>query len=48
MAQDLDAYLKVTRRTVLEAGTTAAVSLIGHPQFARAAGLPDVEPSSGR
>jgi xanthine dehydrogenase YagT iron-sulfur-binding subunit len=35
----------MTRRTVLEAGTAAAaVSLIGNPQAAVGAGLPDVEP----
>jgi xanthine dehydrogenase YagT iron-sulfur-binding subunit len=47
MAQSLDAYLNVTRRTVLEASATAAVSFIGHPQFAVAAGLPNLETSSG-
>jgi xanthine dehydrogenase YagT iron-sulfur-binding subunit len=47
MAQELDVHLNVTRRTVLEAGATAAVSFIAHPQFARAAGLPNVETSSG-
>jgi xanthine dehydrogenase YagT iron-sulfur-binding subunit len=48
MAEALDAYLNVTRRTVLEAGATAAaVSFIGHPQFALAAGLSGAETSPG-
>jgi hypothetical protein len=34
MAQSLDAFLNVTRRTVLEGGATAAVSFVGQPQFA--------------
>jgi xanthine dehydrogenase YagT iron-sulfur-binding subunit len=46
MAQTLDAFLNVTRRTVLEGGATAAVSLVGQPQFALAAGLPNVEAPS--
>jgi xanthine dehydrogenase YagT iron-sulfur-binding subunit len=47
MAHDLDAYLNVTRRTVLEGGATAAVSFLGHPQFARAAGLSEPDTSLG-
>jgi xanthine dehydrogenase YagT iron-sulfur-binding subunit len=48
MAANSDTHFKITRRTVLETGATAAtVSFIGHPQFAFAAGLPDPEASSG-
>jgi len=43
--QDTDTRFHVTRRTLLEAGTAAAaLSFIGHPQSALAAGLPDAEP----
>ena len=43
--QDRDTRSHVTRRTVLEAGTAAAaLSFIGHPQPALAAGLPGAEP----
>jgi xanthine dehydrogenase YagT iron-sulfur-binding subunit len=46
MPQDKDTHLYVTRRTVLEAGTAAAaVSFIGQPQLALAAGLPDADTS---
>jgi xanthine dehydrogenase YagT iron-sulfur-binding subunit len=46
MPQDKDTHLYVTRRTVLEAGTAAAaVSFIGQPQLALAAGLPDTDTS---
>jgi xanthine dehydrogenase YagT iron-sulfur-binding subunit len=42
-----DTRLRVTRRTVLEAGTAAAaLSLIGNSQSALAAGTPDTEPPS--
>ena len=47
MAQNLDAFVNITRRIVLESGATAAVSFVGYRQFALAAGLPDVEPPSG-
>jgi xanthine dehydrogenase YagT iron-sulfur-binding subunit len=43
--QDTDTRFHVTRRTLLEAGTAAAaLSFIGHPQSALAAGSPDAEP----
>jgi xanthine dehydrogenase YagT iron-sulfur-binding subunit len=44
MKQETDTRLHVTRRAVLEAGTAAAaLSLIGRPQLALGAGLPDAE-----
>ena len=48
MGRNSDTHLHVTRRTVLETGATAAaISFIGHPEFALAAGLPDAELSPG-
>jgi xanthine dehydrogenase YagT iron-sulfur-binding subunit len=48
MAENSDTHLHLTRRTVLETGATvAAVSFIGHPQFALAAGLSGAETSPG-
>jgi xanthine dehydrogenase YagT iron-sulfur-binding subunit len=45
MKKNTDTRFQVTRRTVLEAGTAAAaLSFIGHPQAALAAGLPDADP----
>ena len=47
MSQDADEHRHVTRRTVLEAGTAAAaISLIGDPQLARGAGMPEGKASS--
>jgi xanthine dehydrogenase YagT iron-sulfur-binding subunit len=46
MNQTTDTRFLVTRRAMLEAGTAAAaLSLIGHPQFALGAGSPDAETS---
>jgi xanthine dehydrogenase YagT iron-sulfur-binding subunit len=43
--QDTGTRFRVTRRTLLEAGTAAAaLSFVGHPRSAPAAGLPDAEP----
>jgi xanthine dehydrogenase YagT iron-sulfur-binding subunit len=48
MAENSDTHLHLTRRTVLETGATvAAVSFIGHSQFALAAGLSAAETSPG-
>jgi xanthine dehydrogenase YagT iron-sulfur-binding subunit len=48
MGRNSDTHLYLTRRTVLETGATAAaVSFIGHPQFALAAGLSGIETSPG-
>jgi xanthine dehydrogenase YagT iron-sulfur-binding subunit len=48
MAESSDTHFNVTRRTVLETGATAAaVSLVGHPHFALAAGLSGTETPPG-
>jgi xanthine dehydrogenase YagT iron-sulfur-binding subunit len=48
MAENSDTHLNVTRRVVLETGASAAaISLLGHPQFALAAGLSGAETSPG-
>ncbi|MEA2833853.1 MAG: xanthine dehydrogenase YagT iron-sulfur-binding subunit [Methylobacteriaceae bacterium] len=48
MAENSDTHLHLTRRTVLETGATvAAVSFIGHPRFALAAGLSGAETLPG-
>ena len=48
MKQNSDERLHLTRRTVLEVGTAAAaLSVIGHPQSALAAGSPDAGMAAG-
>ncbi|HEU0148257.1 MAG TPA: 2Fe-2S iron-sulfur cluster-binding protein [Bradyrhizobium sp.] len=48
MVENSDAHLNVTRRVVLETGASAAaISLLGHPQFALSAGLSEAETSPG-
>src|SRR5213082_1588716 len=48
MRQNSDTRLRLSRRTMLEAGTAvAALSFVGRPQLARSAGLADAETPPG-
>ena len=48
MRQNSDTRLRLSRRTMLEAGTAvAALSFVGQPQLARSAGLTDAETPPG-
>jgi xanthine dehydrogenase YagT iron-sulfur-binding subunit len=48
MDQDQDTHLHVTRRTLLEAGATAAVSFIASPQISKGASLPEAKAPVGQ